>query len=43
MGLPNVWISIAALHRVNGIKILIEKRKEEVDNSGKPGIVHFPR
>ena len=24
-------------------KISIENRKEEVDNSGKPGTTHFPR
>jgi hypothetical protein len=42
MGFPNVWAFTPALI-VIGVKIFIEKRKEEVDNSGKPGIVHFPR
>jgi len=42
MRIPNVRVFTAALI-VKGIEIFVEKRKEEVDNSGKPGIVHFPR
>jgi hypothetical protein len=42
MGFRNVWV-LTAGHIGNGLTIFVEKRKEEVDNSGKPGIVHFPR